>query len=111
VTAFGLAGSLIPALVEQHPSGMAMAPALWAIAYYALVPTVAGFIFWYAGARRVSGAEASVFTAVAPVSAVVMAAAFLGEAVTLTQFAGMGCVLSAVLGLGLVQILSRKAAA
>lgn len=108
VTAFGLAGSAIPAIMETHPSGLAIGPALWAIGYYAMVPTVAGFIFWYAGARRVTGAEASVFTAVAPVSAVIMAALFLGETLTLNHLLGMTCVLAAVLGLGMIEIRSRR---
>ena len=46
VTAFGLAGSAIPAFAETQASSAQLGSALWAIAYYALVPTVAGFIFW-----------------------------------------------------------------
>jgi drug/metabolite transporter (DMT)-like permease len=67
------------------------------------VPTVGGFILWYQGAARVSGAEASLFTAVAPVSAVLLAALVLGETVTTNQIAGIGCVLAAVISLGLSQ--------
>lgn len=68
-----------------------------AVAYYALVPTVGGFILWYAGTAQVSAAEASLFTALAPVSAVLMAGVFLGEAVSVTQVVGIICVLLAVL--------------
>ena len=71
------------------------------VVYYALVPTIAGFMLWYAGAERVSGAEASLFTAIAPVSAVIFAFLLLGEPVGLHQIAGIGCVLAAVLGLAL----------
>ncbi|WP_431322661.1 DMT family transporter [Rhizobium sp. YTU87027] len=78
-----------------------------AVIYYALVPTVAGFILWYAGAERVSGVEASLFTAVAPVSALLMAFVVLGEPLSGYQIGGVGCVLAAVLGLGLFQ---RRAA-
>jgi drug/metabolite transporter (DMT)-like permease len=108
VTAFGLIACVIPAALEPHFSSIKMQPALWAIAYYALVPTVAGFLFWYAGARRVSGAEASVFTSVAPVSAVLMAGTFLGETITLNQVLGTSCVLVAVLGLGASEVRARK---
>ncbi|MDB5553109.1 MAG: putative transrane protein [Rhizobium sp.] len=108
VTAFGLTACMIPAALEPHFSSIEVQPALWAIAYYALVPTVAGFLFWYAGARRVSGAEASVFTSVAPVSAVLMAASFLGETISLNHVLGTGCVLLAVVGLGLSEVRSRK---
>jgi len=78
-----------------------------AVIYYALVPTVAGFILWYAGAERVSGVEAALFTAVAPVSALLMAFVVLGEPLSGYQIGGVGCVLAAVLGLGLFQ---RRAA-
>ncbi|OWV93347.1 hypothetical protein ATY81_15715 [Rhizobium sp. R72] len=78
-----------------------------AVIYYALVPTVAGFILWYAGAERVSGVEASLFTAVAPVSALLMAFVVLGEPLSGYHIGGVGCVLAAVLGLGLFQ---RRAA-
>ena len=50
------------------------ADAVLAVAYYALAPTVGGFLLWYAGAAR-NGAEAALFTAVAPVCAVLLAAA------------------------------------
>jgi drug/metabolite transporter (DMT)-like permease len=108
VTAFGLIACIVPAALEPHFNWLDVAPALWAIAYYALVPTVAGFLFWYAGARRVSGAEASVFTSVAPVSAVLMAGTFLGETISLNHVLGTGCVLAAVLGLGLSEVRARK---
>ncbi|MGO7424838.1 EamA family transporter, partial [Rhizobium ruizarguesonis] len=41
----------------------------------------------------------ALFTALAPVSAVVLAFIILGEPVGLHQFAGIACVLAAVLGL------------
>jgi len=111
VTGLGLAACVIPAAFEPHLYSMQVQPALWAIAYYAFVPTVAGFLFWYAGARRVTGAEASVFTAVAPVSAVFMAASVLGETISLNHVLGTACVLTAVLGLGLSEIRWGKNAA
>jgi drug/metabolite transporter (DMT)-like permease len=103
MTGLGLAVALVPAVLEtpwRHELGSS---ALAAVAYYALVPTVCGFVFWYQGAARVSGAEASLFTAVAPVSAVLFAAAVLGEPVSSNQLAGIGCVLVAVIGSGLSQ--------
>ncbi|MCG2600172.1 MAG: EamA family transporter, partial [Achromobacter sp.] len=71
--------------------------ALLAVAYYALAPTVGGFVLWYAGAERVSGSDAALFTAIAPVSAVLLAALLLGEALSVSQLTGMACVLGAVL--------------
>jgi drug/metabolite transporter (DMT)-like permease len=75
------------------------ARALQAVLYYALVPTVLGFVLWYAGAARVSGMEASLFTALAPVSATLLAGTVLHETVTPQQLAGMACVLAAVASL------------
>lgn len=73
--------------------------ALQAVLYYALVPTVLGFLLWYAGTERVSGMEAALFTALAPLSATLLAAAILHEPILAPQLAGMACVLAAVASL------------
>lgn len=102
MTGLGLVVAAVPTLAFEQP--FALAPdrtALIATAYYAAIPTVAGFLLWYAGAARVSGSEASLFTAVAPVSAVLMAAVVLGEPVTPAHAAGTACVLVAVIGVAL----------
>lgn len=106
MSAFGLLTALLPALWEapwQLHASVQATHALAAVAYYAIVPTVGGFVLWYAGAARVSGAEASLFTALAPVAAVVFAATLLGEAVGARQVGGIACVLAAVLSLGLAR--------
>jgi drug/metabolite transporter (DMT)-like permease len=107
MTGIGLAVSIIPAMFEvlvpaDGITGMTRASFL-AVVYYALVPTVGGFLLWYAGAARVSGAEASLFTAIAPVSAVLLAVILLHEKLGWHQAIGIGCVLAAVLGLGLTR--------
>ncbi|HYD59110.1 MAG TPA: DMT family transporter [Noviherbaspirillum sp.] len=100
MTGIGLAAAVVPAMVETPWTVEVTAESMWAVTYYALVPTVGGFLLWYAGSERVSGAEASLFTALAPVSALLLAAVLLGEHVGLHQMIGIGCVLAAVLGLG-----------
>ncbi|MBY5537322.1 DMT family transporter [Rhizobium leguminosarum] len=95
----GFIVAAIPAIFEAPFADGISASALGAVVYYALVPTVGGFLLWYAGAERVSGTEAAIFTALAPVSAVMLAFIILGEPVGLSQIAGIGCVLAAVLGL------------
>ncbi|TCU09296.1 DMT family transporter [Rhizobium sullae] len=100
MTGIGFLVAGIPALFESHAASGFSAAALSAVLYYALVPTVGGFILWYAGAERVSGSEASLFTAIAPVSAVILAFVLLGEPVGLHQIFGVTCVLAAILGLG-----------
>ena len=104
MTGLGLAVSMVPALLFEAPWTIeAGSAALAAVGYYALVPTVGGFVLWYAGSARVSGAEAALFTALAPVSAVLFAVVLLGEPVSAAQIFGIGCVLVAVVGLGLTR--------
>lgn len=74
------------------PTGTVIA----ALTYYAVVPTVLGFVLWYSGAARVSGSEASLFIAVAPVSAIAMAGFVLGEPLAFSHLAGILCVLLAI---------------
>ncbi len=101
MTGLGLAVSLVPALFEMPWTAPIAAQALGSVVYYALIPTVGGFILWYAGSARVSGVEASLFTALAPVATLIFAATLLGERIGLHQMFGVGCVLVAVLSLGL----------
>ncbi|QND51394.1 DMT family transporter [Phyllobacterium sp. 628] len=108
MTGLGLAVAVIPALFERAWTGGMTAGSFWAVVYYAVVPTVGGFLLWYAGAARVSGAEAALFTAVAPVSAVLLAVVLLGEPISFNQIAGIACVLLAVLGLGLSRGISFR---
>ncbi len=104
----GFAVAIIPALFETHATAEIDRGAIVAVLYYALIPTVAGFLLWYAGSAKVSGTEASVFTALAPVSAVAFAFLLLDEPVGAPQLLGIGCVLAAVLGLTLPQILAGR---
>jgi drug/metabolite transporter (DMT)-like permease len=94
MSAIGLAASLPFALAEGIP--MPAPAALLAVAYYALLPTVGGFLLWYAGTARVGGTEAALFTALAPVAALLLAALLLDEPVGLRQLAGVAFVLAAV---------------
>ncbi|WP_431476537.1 DMT family transporter [Massilia eburnea] len=88
------------ALVFEQAWRISMnAAALQAVLYYALVPTVLGFVLWYAGSARVSGTEAALFTALSPISATLFANIILHEAITPPQLAGMVCVLAAVASL------------
>ncbi|MFM0167842.1 DMT family transporter [Paraburkholderia sediminicola] len=107
----GFAVAIVPACFEK-PWGLPIdASALGGVLYYALVPTVAGFVLWYAGAARISGAEAGLMTALVPVSAVALAAMVLGEPVSAAQLAGVACVLGAVLLATFGQMRTRRSAA
>jgi drug/metabolite transporter (DMT)-like permease len=100
MTGLGLVSAAIPALFELPWHVAISTESLWAVVYYAAVPTVGGFLLWYAGAERVSGAEASLFTALAPVSALLFAATVLGEQIRMNQVIGIACVLAAVVAPG-----------
>ncbi|MBY3198030.1 DMT family transporter [Rhizobium laguerreae] len=106
----GFIVAAIPAIFETPFAHGISTSALGAVVYYALVPTVGGFLLWYAGAERVSGTEAALFTALAPVSAVMLAFAILGEPVGLNQIAGIAGVLAAVLGLAFAESRRMKLA-
>jgi drug/metabolite transporter (DMT)-like permease len=97
MSGIGFAVAIVPACFEQAWRLPFDVSALAGVAYYALVPTVIGFVLWYAGAARISGAEAGLMTALVPVSTVAMAAALLHEPVSGAQLAGVACVLGAVL--------------
>ncbi|MFL6628439.1 MAG: DMT family transporter [Burkholderiaceae bacterium] len=92
----GLALTLVPAVFEHAWSQPADPAALLGVVYYAIVPTVGGYLLWYAGAARVSAGVASLYTAVLPVSALALAAVVLGEAIGPGQLVGAGCVLAAI---------------
>ncbi len=100
MTALGL---LVSAPLAAFESGVfPLAPrSVAAIVWYALIPTVGGFLLWYAGAARVSGSEAATFTAVAPLTAVLLAAMVLGEAIAPAQWLGLVAVAAAIVILGL----------
>ncbi len=99
MSGLGLALVLVPAAIEAAAVGWdgVTGAAMLGVVYYALVPTVVGFFLWYEGAARASAGEAALFTAVLPVSAVVLAALVLAEPVTLQQAAGCACVIVAIL--------------
>ena len=96
MSAFGLAMTLVPALAEHAWTAPVSAAALWSVLYYALVPTVGGYLLWYAGAERVDAGRAALYTAVLPVAALALAALVLHEPIGVRQLAGAACVLAAI---------------
>ncbi|MCA3830309.1 MAG: DMT family transporter, partial [Burkholderia sp.] len=98
MSGLGFVLALVPAAFEWRAvaNGWTIG-AVSAITYYALVPTVLGYLCWYAGSARTSGTEAALFTAVAPVSAVLFAIALFGETLTGTRIAGIALVVAGML--------------
>lgn len=66
------------------------------IAYYGLFVTAAAYIFWFTGIQKVSGMYASVYTAIVPVSSVLISSLTLGEVITRSHLIGMAFVMIAI---------------
>lgn len=96
LVAIGLAGSIVPAAIELAAAPRLPAQAMLGAIYYAVVPTFAGFITWYAGSARVTAGEASLFTAVAPLTAMALSVMLLGETLGERQLVGAASVVGAL---------------
>ncbi|RQR58966.1 DMT family transporter [Burkholderia sp. Bp9126] len=108
MSGLGFMLALVPAAFEWRAATAGWTTgAVAAIVYYALVPTVLGYLCWYAGSARTSGTEAALFTAIAPVSAVLFAVTLFGEALNATRLAGIALVVAGML----VGAMRRRAAA
>jgi drug/metabolite transporter (DMT)-like permease len=88
------AAAAVPA--SRFTSSRFTPEALAAIAWYAWVPTVIGFLLWYAGANRSSGSQAALATVCLPLTAFLLALGFLGEPARPAQWAGLVVVVAAV---------------
>ncbi len=66
------------------------------IFYFGAVFTVLAYLFWFQGVTKVSGSVAGVFTAVMPVSAVILSCIFLKEAFTLYHAFGGALILLSI---------------
>jgi len=67
-----------------------------ALAYYGLVVTVLAFVLWARGLAVVPASTAAVFTAVLPLSAVLLSYAVLGEAFAWSHVLGAACVIGEI---------------
>jgi len=75
-----------------------VSPGAWgAMVYFGAVFTVLAYIFWFQGVSRVPGSTAGVFTAVMPVSAVLLSCLFLKEPFTLYHAVGGALIIFAIL--------------
>ncbi len=94
----GLLATLPFAVNQAAEFDLAAAPwSAWAaVLWHALVPTILGFVLWYAGSARLGGAEAAVSTALMPVSAALLSVLVLGENPGLHHLLGIALVLAAM---------------
>jgi drug/metabolite transporter (DMT)-like permease len=98
VTVAGFLLFLPPAISEATAVDLAAVPlgAWLAVAYYAIGPTVLGYVLVYQGLARVPASAAAAFTGVVPVTAVLLAALFLGEPIGWPLLLGLVGVLAAI---------------
>lgn len=95
-----LAGTVCGVQVTVASELPPISPSAWAsLLYYAVVPTVGGFLLWYAGSLRLQASQAALTTAVAPVSALLLSMAVLDEPISTAQWLGLIAVLASI-GLG-----------
>lgn len=93
----GLLLSAVPAWFAMQASPSTWrTPALLGVAYYAWVPTVGGFLLWYAGSAKTSGARAALATVWLPVAALLLSALLLSEVIHAWQWLGLACVVLAI---------------
>lgn len=99
ISVFGFAWFLPAAIVQAAGFDYsAIGPAAWlAVVYYGLVVTIVAYLCWFAGIVRVDAATAGVFTALMPVSAVVLSLLVLGEPLTIPKMAGCGLAFGGIL--------------
>lgn len=97
MTGLGLLLVSLPAAWEMSAIVTIPTEALWAVVYYAVFPTFAGYLLWYAGSARASATEASLFTALAPVSGLALSGILLSEPIGAQQLLGAACVVAAIM--------------
>lgn len=93
------------------PQAHELGRSLLLLGYIAAVPTALAYGLYFAGLVAVRAATASVLSLIEPVSAAVLAVAFLGERLTTATAAGTGVLLTAVAALAVAEARGAMAAA
>ncbi|QJB56385.1 DMT family transporter [Pseudodesulfovibrio sp. zrk46] len=98
ISLFGLLWFLPVGLYELTTTDLAAVSTTgWlTVVYYGLGITVLAYLFWFAGITKVPASTAGVFTAVMPVSALILSALILGEPIGWAQLTGCACVLGGI---------------
>jgi len=99
VTVYGLVLFLPFGIYEAATTGLSEAPTrAWVAAiYYAVGPTVVGYLLLYRGLARMSASTAAVFTGVVPVTAVLFSWLLLGESPLWSHGIGVAAVLIGII--------------
>jgi drug/metabolite transporter (DMT)-like permease len=78
------------------PHNQASAGAWAAIAYAGIFPAFLGFIFWNKGVEQVGASKAGLFIHLMPAFGILLAAAFLGEALAAFHVAGIALIFGGI---------------
>jgi DME family drug/metabolite transporter len=96
--AFGVGALLLaPVLVIGDPGPLLGGGGLALVAFLAVVPTALAYVLFARGLRRLSAAETSTLTLAEPLTAGLLGALVLGEALTAVAGVGAGLVLAGLL--------------
>jgi drug/metabolite transporter (DMT)-like permease len=73
----------------------------------ALLALAFSYIVWYTAVQKIGSARTAIYSNLTPIVAMIVAAFWLGEAITTTQIAGAALILS---GIGLTRVAGRRGA-
>lgn len=104
---FVLLASLEP---TRLPETMPAPAALWMLAWVGIGGAGFAILFWNYGVSRIGVPVATLYTSMAPVFAVMVAALFFGASVTLQQIAGGALILAGVLRMQWLQVKAARLA-
>lgn len=102
-----LVGSLIltpVAVLTESLPGVAGLPAMLAFVYQILVPGLAATLLWFALVARIGAVRAATFHFLNPFFGVAVAAALLGERITLLDVAGVAIVMAGILAVQMARL-------
>jgi drug/metabolite transporter (DMT)-like permease len=97
VSAFAMAAAAAALLVPAALDDLAVAPfslaaGAWAAIVFIGLSSGGGYVLWLWALKTIAATRVTVFLALSPITAVVLGAVFLGEAVTVMMIAGVVCV-------------------
>jgi drug/metabolite transporter (DMT)-like permease len=97
VSAFAMAAAAAALLLPAALDDLAVAPfslsaGAWAAIVFIGLSSGGGYVLWLWALKNIAATRVTVFLALSPITAAVLGAVFLGEAVTLMMAAGVMCV-------------------
>ena len=97
VSAFAMAAAAAALLVPAAFDDLAVAPfsltgGAWAAIVFIGLSSGGGYVLWLWALKTIAATRVTVFLALSPITAAVLGALFLGEAITAMMIAGVACV-------------------